>query len=915
MLNDHTDCKVLCVSEHWKSEDQICHLAIEDFKLVSKFCRKEGQHGGSAVYVRRNVRCKVRTKLSNLSVSGVFECAAVEVKLRKADIIIVTVYRPPTGDIGIFLDKIEQLLVHIFEEQKLVFITGDFNIELIKENKIKTELLSIMNSFRLTQTVFENTRITQSTSSCIDNIFTNSEFVETLIIENFVSDHTAQKIIFNAETVINNNFKYKRFFSDQNKDDFLCSLREQDWLNVYSADPSNVNIQWNSFMNTFINIFNQHFPLKLVREHKTRQSHNNSLRDDELSECKRRLDILVTLSKCDIRYKETYNNVKKEYDNILKKIRAKTYENRIKNSDNKTKCMWTICNEITGRSNNNFDIGIKGNAEEIPDKYNEYLLSVIPELLENLEKHPFSSNIIENNQSMYLTPVTAPEICELAKRLKNKHSSGIDEIPSSIVKLSVNEISSVLCYVINNSFKYGIFPDYLKIALIKPLYKKGDSEMMENYRPISLLPGFSKLFELVMSTRLLNFMNKCDLFSESQHGYLKGRSTQTAIFQFIQAVLRHLENGDLALGMFLDLSKAYDCLDKDLLISKLEMYGVRGNSLQWFISYLSDRQQKVTITKGGANYSSKIMPNKVGIAQGSIIGPILFIVFVNDLRSITDDPNQNIINYADDTNLVLGCKDNSDILINGKDFLENINNWFTKNKLIVNKEKTNIILFRTKLCRVEKPTHLTGEERLDIVENTKFLGIHINEFLDWSCHINYLSKKLNSICYGIRLVSKYMNEKTLKIMYFANFESIIKYGIIFWGGDSQIQNIFVIQKRLIRIVKKMNYNETCRTVFKSEGIMTVYALYIYECLMFLFVNKDRFNITTHHQHDTRTMSLNYPIHRLTLTEKSPHYMCIKLFNKLPDNVKMIQSQKLFKSHIRKFLTDLEPYSINDFLTC
>lgn len=318
MLKDHADCKVLCVSEHWKSEDQICLLAIEDFKLATKFCRQEGQHGGSAVYVRRNVKCKVRSKLNGLSVSGVFECAAVEVKLGKSDVIIVSVYRPPTGDIGIFLDKIEQLLVHIFEEQKLIFIAGDFNIELIKENNMKTELISIMNSFMLTQTVFENTRITQNTSSCIDNIFTNSDFVQTLIVENFVSDHTAQKIVFKTETVVKNNFKYKRCFSDRNKDDFLCSLREQDWLNVYSVDPSEVNMQWNSFMNTYRNVFNQHFPLKLVRDCKRNQSlHDNTIEEVEINECKQRLDILVTLSKCDTRYKETYNSVKKEYDNIL----------------------------------------------------------------------------------------------------------------------------------------------------------------------------------------------------------------------------------------------------------------------------------------------------------------------------------------------------------------------------------------------------------------------------------------------------------------------------------------------------------------------------------------------------------------------------------------------------------------------
>lgn len=242
--------------------------------------------------------------------------------------------------------------------------------------------------------------------------------------------------------------------------------------------------------------------------------------------------------------------------------------------------------------------------------------------------------------------------------------------------------------------------------------------------------------------------------------------------------------------------------------------------------------------------------------------------------------------YADDSNLITGGKDLEESIANGKHLFNKANTWFLENKLIVNENKTNVILFRTKLSKADKPPNISfGESHVEIVQQTKFLGLHLDEFLNWSHHIYSLLKRLNSVCYGVRVVAKYMNEKSLKIIYYANFESILKYGIIFWGSNSLIEKIFVVQKRALRILKKMEFNKSCRNVFKSCGILTAYGVYIYECLVFFFKNKDMFEIQTFHEYNTRTTNVCYPIHRLTLTEKNPSYMCLKLFNNLPNNIK------------------------------
>ena len=253
--------------------------------------------------------------------------------------------------------------------------------------------------------------------------------------------------------------------------------------------------------------------------------------------------------------------------------------------------MWAICNEIKGNENKEFGIQIEGDPDYAANKYNDHLLATVPKLLKYLIHVLFDWKVNANIKSIFLTPKTPDEISEIAKQLKNKHSSGYDEILTSIVKIAIPHIQNVLCSIINNSFKYGIFPDHLKIAVIIPLYKKGNPENFDNYRPISLLPGLSKIFEKAMYSRLTTFLKQCNIFNECEHGFLAGKSTQTAIFRYVQYILEHLKKGKIGLGMLLDLSKAYDCLDRALLMRKLEMYGARGNAGKWISPYRNCTRQ------------------------------------------------------------------------------------------------------------------------------------------------------------------------------------------------------------------------------------------------------------------------------------------------------------------------------------
>lgn len=913
-LSEHSDCICLAITEHWKSTSQLQLHGINDFKLVSSFCREEGQHGGVAVFCRNSVKCKARKNLNELSVCSEFECAASELFVNNQNIVIVSVYRPPNGSIELFLDKLEQLLTTIFAENKLTFIAGDFNIELKDNNKHLADISMLLNSFSFSITINEYTRITHNTKSCIDNIFTNYEYeYQTNILHSFISDHTAQKITFSLNLVEESKHTYRRFFSEHNKNNFILKLQEQTWNELYQFEEHEINKQWNYFMNIFLIIFNESFPLTYYANRKNKKF--NIITNPKIKECKTQLDILLVLSKSDKKYTESYNLAKKKYNNLLAKERSETYENRIKMSDNKNKCMWSIHDEITGKKHKN-EIQVTGCPAKIAEDYNNYLLNIVPDLLDEAELIQFNCNIEQNRQSMFVKPINEHELIELSERLKNKYTSGEDEIPNSIIKLCIKFITKPVCFVINNSFKYGVFPEQLKLALIKPLYKKGNPELLENHRPISILPSFSKLFEMAMCDRVMSFLTSCQLISRTQHGYIKGRSIETAIFQFTNYILESFEKNNISLGIFLDLSKAYDCLNHDYLLIKLEMYGIRGNALEWFKSYLSCRSQRVVVEKDGKKHKSAVKVNSIGVPQGSITGPILFLIYMNDLCNIIKVNNHHVTNYADDSNLLIVAKDYPQLLKESNNLFSEARTWFSKNSFLLNVEKTNILLFRTKQLQIETPNKIKiSDKNIEVSRNVKFLGIHIDEHLDMSAHIEYLCPKLNKICYSIRVIHKYLNEKSLRIIYFANFESIIKFGIIFWGSNTNINKIFVIQKRVLRLIYKMQYNESCRTIFKNNKILTVVALYIYEILIFVFKNKEIFEITNvSHNYATRTLNINYPVHRLRLTEKSPYYMGIRLYNSLPQNLKLIKNIKKFKNSIRNLLINIEPYNINEYFS-
>lgn len=354
-------------------------------------------------------------------------------------------------------------------------------------------------------------------------------------------------------------------------------------------------------------------------------------------------------------------------------------------------------------------------------------------------------------------------------------------------------------------------------------------------------------------------------------------------------------------------------VDHQLLKAKLERYGVRGTALQIFSSYLDNRTQSVKLPGGVAE--SKICVIKQGVPQGSILGPLLYILFSNDIINYLQKiPNVHVVCYADDTNVIVTGNDLTETKVTAERVYQNIICWSHNNKLNLNKTKTTTIQFS--LNNNSEGLKLfddTGTE-LKSCDANKLLGVTFDVHLQWTHHIENLCTKLRTSCYALKFMSKHCSQEVLKTLYYANFHSHLRYGIVNWGNSSNVARVFLLQKYAVRILSNLNYRETCRNAFKNLKILTVASLYILEVCLYVYKHKSFFSSNqVRHSHETRSKNILIPDHyRTTMYQKS--FLCqgCKLYNSLDVDIRTSGSVQMFKSKLKKLLLAKNCYTINEF---
>lgn len=341
------------------------------------------------------------------------------------------------------------------------------------------------------------------------------------------------------------------------------------------------------------------------------------------------------------------------------------------------------------------------------------------------------------SSTVFLAPTEQHEIQTIILSLKDSCASGEDDIKVKPLKAVSEIVSTPLAHICNLILSNGVFPDKMKLARVTVIHKSGPVNDMNNYRPISVLSVFAKIAEHVINRRLCEFLNTYKIIAQEQYGFCKAKSSETALLEIKEQILDNIENRMLTLGIFLDFRKAFDCVQHDVLLKKLPLYGIRGVALSLIKSYLTSRTQYTTIN----GVSSEIQYIKYGVPQGSVLGPVLFLLYINDIVNIQGC--SNIILYADDTNVFFSGREIGNLFEQANIWLQQLSLWLNANKLQLNITKTKYLVFKSKGTIIHP--HLTlqfQKVNLEQAPTARFLGITFHENMSWSPHVDVLRKIL-----------------------------------------------------------------------------------------------------------------------------------------------------------------------------
>ena len=513
---------------------------------------------------------------------------------------------------------------------------------------------------------------------------------------------------------------------------------------------------------------------------------------------------------------------------------------------------------------------------------------------------------VRHSSSFFLEPVSAVEVEYYIKTLKNSKQD-INSLPIQILKDNSSVLSNIIADLINECFQSGIFPKILKKAIVLPLFKKEDPELMSNYRPISILPTLSKIIEKCLKSRLLHYFNSNNLFNEIQFGYQKNISTQDAILHITEKIYDNLEKKLSTMAVFIDFSKCFDTLNRNILVRKLEAYGIRGIPLKLFESYLSERYQAVRVN--GAISSFKLV--STGVPQGSVLGPILYLIYVNDLPYITN--LFSVCLFADDTTLVFESSNNSELSHKCNAGVDLFNTWCCANRLSINFKKTYTMLFSNILHPEDISAIYLNGRVIKYASSLEYLGLIIDEKLKFNLHIDYISKKISKNAGMLYKLKQYVPIKTLTCLYRCFVERYLNYCTVVFGNTFQahIHKLEVAQKKCIRIVAGLPPLSHTDPIFCNLKLMKFKDIYNYHLGVYMFKNIGNFE-SSFRVNPYQTRSGDYyasPLLRLTLTQnQSIQYQGPIIWEDIPLHIRQCPSIASFKHNYRSFL--ISRYSEN-----
>ena len=511
---------------------------------------------------------------------------------------------------------------------------------------------------------------------------------------------------------------------------------------------------------------------------------------------------------------------------------------------------------------------------------------------------PTSSNTYTS--SMFLHPVNDDSLIKYINILKNTNSTGEDQIPVTLLKRCHVHLLKPLKHIINTIFSTAVVSESFKSATVIPIFKCGDPTNMTNYRPIALISNVAKIFEKALKEQLESFLTKNNIISKNQYGFQTGLSTVDAMYQLTSDINDSLHNKNKCLTVFLDLQKAFDTVNHQRMLNKLENIGIRGTPLELFKSYLSARNQTVKVN----NQVSKKMRVAIGVPQGTVLAPLLFLIYINDLCNL--NVGGKLTAFADDQAISFSGHTWELVKNNAERGMDSVKSWLDNNYLSLNTSKTKFInysiynKYAPVLNQIRAKTNF-----IESVDKIKYLGIIIDKNFKWQEHSLYLSKKIRKLITIFYRLRDILSKPLMMKVYNSLVESILRYGLVIWGGtyDVYLKEVHKVVNYILRIVLKKQKTYPSLKLYKKLEILNLYKLYALESICFVH-NKITYYSHINHNYQTRAkQNFNLRSNKYNNTQQQNFidYLGPKFYNKIDNNIKIIKNKKIFRRHALKFL--------------
>ena len=913
----------IVLTETWNELKHINLCHIDNFEGVHTYrdslpSHRGGVGGGVSVFANSDLFCISKIDELSLCNSTIESCVA---KIQRKGILenehyIVGIYRPHTDSVEHFTEALHELLTNDMLHNKTIIIAGDLNIDVLKrhENYVN-HYLTMLNSLNFVQVINKPTRFPNGANSfynpsCLDHIFINKflPFVGPIFFAD-ISDHCGSSLHLNlGQNPVNTSQKHKisfRLINEQNLSNFENKIAVRNWDFLTNIDD--VNEQLSAFQEFVNSAYRDCFPLK-IKYVTDKRKNKPWITESTLNKIKLKSNYYKQF-KNGIISKEENNRLKNRLNKEINRDKNDYYKNFFCRTKNNPKKSWKTLHSLLGtQKKKNLADKIFGDAAsetnklEIVNKFNDFFVEIGNNLAANLPSS-LSSPVFPsdfNPLSFYLFPPSHNEIAKIIMNLKMTWTS-TDVLPIKLLKKFCNILVVPITLLIDNSIRKGIFPDDLKIARITPIHKEGNFTEPSNFRPISSLLYLSKIYEKFFSIRLLKFCNKYSLISPNQYGFQQGVSTLDALISLTNEIYSAIDNSSHFLAAIIDVKKAFDCVNHNILITKLERFGIRGNPLNWLISYLTDRKCFVNI----GPHNSRIRTFNIGVPQGSILGPTLFLIYVNNLPKFSNIMRTQL--FADDT-ILSNTGSNIDALLEStNEELTKLNDWTQANRLTIHAGKTKLLIASNRIPRSHNLNISILGNVISPSNSCKYLGIYVDNRLNFKDHINYINSKIARHTGMLYKIRDNLSTKARIDYYYAFIYPYLSYNTIIWGSTfpTHLQPLILQQKRTIRTISNAGYIDHTEPLFKQHKLLKFQDIYNYQLGSYMYRARARGEYIS--RTDTRTRSSALDVqpsrHRISTTQHAVSYVAPKFWNTLPEDLRSIDNYKRFKKSLKEHLLD------------